>query len=1147
MSSVSGPRVRSEDVVSVLRKHQQKHHLSEEEFGEFVDAQLRTPGSTVRETIAKYDVALATAISRSRVLLPSMRIGVELTSSEKATVRRVFPDREFDFVGGERHDHGLAAVMRKIDRAVLRERVALTSKLVDIGGDYVYNLQSTAEPLHSCCPSVDVKDKFRKKERWAKLDGLMADPSVPAAIKSRVEGFLDDEEVRRTWMCEKKAEDCTHEADVLLATHVYDMTLEQMAKAMLSHRASRLVGCLIFSPDMLEVPEGTLPTVGGWYRVENEGKTIEYGAQGGSSWHYVHGLKELRRFAHDTAVVVGGVPFVYRVKEVRGDTLYYEMWFMDRNAKVTDKSRDAYTVSGGPWAVVDGYKFVADRGARAVAKVEPCVIRYPWDTWTKTLEYARGQLSNGRFTLEDLSRKLRTLVARTTVNSVAVSGVTDLTEDEVCSFLANVALAALHAVEVEKLSVHASVTAIQERRVVVSAWTAAWRAFTVMAQTPVAGLDKWMFGIRTWLRTKSLGEARVVSYRFDDGHRVVNVERYPTFSSLGPFGSVIRADFDKADKAARRDKELEETQDLMRVACAEDEDYAAAMRGILGDTLIATAELESIIDKDECQLFIDAIGTAVSGGEDDREKLGAIALTGTSFRTGSDTAVVTRSDAVSVEAVSTSEAHSTLAPVDVWAKNPVEAAAVYGITDIAPGDEVLVPAFDAAAATDYYRQAMREAISLYEAENRRTRSECMRCWEDTTIGGKPDKRLVGIKQGDTFNSDFYYLKNGRIEGKSFRGVDLALFHYSAVFVPGKPAVLAPCRTVSGRVEVDGADSYTGWVLANDATVIYNGPSIIASIESAIPRFDAAAINIVIRDGVPGCGKTTQILRGANPHDLILASGRSNTDATRRKKIMMDKESQIDAAKRGVHFTPFRNPEGRIRTYDSYLMSRDYQTTEVLHADECFMEHSGKLAAVMVHSRATRVELHGDTQQVPYVNRHAEEVCVFAPLKYRRLHTYKYLSYRCTMDAVALIAQRYEYKIRTTNKVVSSFDMRDDLPLVAIEPLKDVKYISFYQDDKAAMKKKCNTANTVAEVQGETFPKVALVRQQARKQVLLDSWPYVLVAVSRHTQHCGVYGPSYTGSILEKGVKMVTANPEYCRQFGDVATVGKPTIQQMEIS
>nr|QED42943.1 hypothetical protein [Uromyces virgavirus C] len=1133
MPEVGGPQISHDDIVAVLRRQQAYSDLSDEELGIFADAQLRTKGSAARVAMASYSSTAQLVLARSRVLQVKTTIPMLLTSAEKNVVRSAFPERDFLFTDMDRHDHGLAAAMRKIDRQILRERLPLRCRVVDVGGDFVYNLLSEETPIHSCCPTVDPKDRFRAVERTRRLKTLACSPNVSDTVKTRIRDFMTDTAVEAQWTCQRKVEECRFRADHLIMTHVYDMTLEQVAAAVLAHGAEALSGCLILSADMLERDQGQLPSVNGWYSLDTKTQIMTYGTNNGSSWHYKHNWRELRRFSHDCVVFVNMQAVAYRVSEVRGQTLFFEVWPLKCEDTLFDQPRRAFQVSGGPWARVEGYQFVAERSGLAYSRPRACTLRYPWETWSRAMEYARGQIANGRFTMEDYARKMRTLTARLTINSVAVTGVEAINEDQFADFLSNSALAAVYEVEKEKVDMQAAVAGIHSRRDLVGPWGRTLRGFKAFLERPITEGVGWLNSLHARLKLVLLDRVRVVTYERDDGSRVINVSQFPDGTvAVTPYATIM--EYKDEDTA----KETPEVTDLVTAACMRDPVLAARMREVLDATLAAPPTQVT----DTYQRIIADLAQIVGCAED----------------------AVSQSCAESVEAVTTETAVDA-APASYKGKaredknvefvmQPIagqdqqrarEVALSLGVTDLLPSDEVGAFTLSEVETNSYYKDAMAEAIRLYNAEERRATAECTSVFAKTTVGGRPSKHLLDLLQGDCLKPDYYDVVHGRIVTDSYRGVPRALFSHSAVFLPPLMSVFRIDRQ-DDEIYVVGKAGYSGLALVIDALTIFNGPEIRDAIAVAIERFDINNFTIVIRDGVPGCGKTTQIIRGARYDDLILASGKENTVATRKKKIELDRELAADAAKIGVRFVPFQNPAKRIRTYDSYLMSRTFERAEVVHADECFMQHSGKLLAAAVMSGARRIEFHGDTMQVPFVPRHTEDKCYRSKLIFRHLHTKRYISHRCPQDAVAAIAPQYEYKIRTTSSVVRSLSMITDMPLDAVPWDKTKKYLTIYQDDKATAAKKCrgNPVNTVAESQGETYDHVVFVRQQARKQDLYDSWPYVLVGLSRHTQSMEYTAPSATGSLFENRIKAVVANEEYSRQFGEVSTAGVATVVKL---
>ena len=117
-------------------------------------------------------------------------------------------------------------------------------------------------------------------------------------------------------------------------------------------------------------------------------------------------------------------------------------------------------------------------------------------------------------------------------------------------------------------------------------------------------------------------------------------------------------------------------------------------------------------------------------------------------------------------------------------------------------------------------------------------------------------------------------------------------------------------------------------------------------------------NIVLVRGVPGCGKTKDIVDAhkretpSEKGDLILSSSAENTQELRERS---------------------ERPDDRVnyRTTHSYILNakgkeREYKRVFI---DEALMLHAGEIVLIAALSKCNELILMGDLFQIPYINRY----------------------------------------------------------------------------------------------------------------------------------------------------------------------------------
>jgi len=331
------------------------------------------------------------------------------------------------------------------------------------------------------------------------------------------------------------------------------------------------------------------------------------------------------------------------------------------------------------------------------------------------------------------------------------------------------------------------------------------------------------------------------------------------------------------------------------------------------------------------------------------------------------------------------------------------------------------------------------------------------------------------------------------------------------------------------VRVDGTP-VNGIVMTTSQLVIYNGPVLLSNMRNAVKSPIPSGFSLSFVEGVPGCGKTHYIIHSVKNGDVVVACGRENADTT-RERVVQHFEERKDAE-------AFDHPTRHIRTLDSALMRPSVVSKKcTMFLDECFQDHAGKFWALIKLWRPVAVQALGDRCQIPYIDRNYTNMCIMPRLSHWGLRVGKYVTRRCPKDATMAISQFYGYKIRTLNPVTTSLQFQ--FGALPNEALPDWKYLTMYQDDKQYLLRRGFPAvNTVGEVQGQTYDKVALVRVQEREMPLFNDNEQVDVALSRHTKQFVYIAPDERLDLVTKLIKGAKKNLALVDRFGDISTAGK---------
>ncbi|ARI47179.1 protein 126 [Hoya chlorotic spot virus] len=261
-------------------------------------------------------------------------------------------------------------------------------------------------------------------------------------------------------------------------------------------------------------------------------------------------------------------------------------------------------------------------------------------------------------------------------------------------------------------------------------------------------------------------------------------------------------------------------------------------------------------------------------------------------------------------------------------------------------------------------------------------------------------------------------------------------------------------------------------------------------------FQEPKTKIILVDGVPGCGKTKEILEKCDfETDLVLVPG---------------KEASKMIIKRANGKGNLLATKDNVRTVDSFLMHPKPRTYKRLFIDEGLMLHPGCVYFLVQISCCEVAYVYGDTQKIPFINRIANFPfpAHFAKLQYNEVETRR-TTLRCPADVTHYLNSKYDGHVVCTSDVQSSVTAevvpgRGTLNPVS-KPLRG-KIVTFTQSDKAEMLHRgYKDVHTVHEIQGETYEDVSIVRLTSTPlSIISAASPHVLVSLTRHTRSVCYY-------------------------------------------
>nr|UQT02531.1 RNA-dependent RNA polymerase [Red mite virga-like virus 2] len=305
-------------------------------------------------------------------------------------------------------------------------------------------------------------------------------------------------------------------------------------------------------------------------------------------------------------------------------------------------------------------------------------------------------------------------------------------------------------------------------------------------------------------------------------------------------------------------------------------------------------------------------------------------------------------------------------------------------------------------------------------------------------------------------------------------------------------------------------------LVSDYTAMYIDIPTLQRLELS-KDFSLNNIEVDFRNGVPGCGKTTYLLRNftLDEKTAYLTSTRAGRDDVRERIRKRIREEHG----RGPTESEARCISRSVRTFGSLHLDDAQPQFETLLLDEVLMQHPGIVISLMDQSRCRRVVAVGDIQQIPFTSRVEGAVVKYSSLRDVIAPTGTLnITYRCPVDIAATWSAAYT---AATNTGVPPFLSASRAPCpsvrlaridsVATVPPNADHYLTFMQSEKADLiTAGFKPVNTIHEFQGNQAKYICLVRLRDKDtDTIYNSVPHALVAMTRHTENF-VYATVYRG-------------------------------------
>nr|QKS69538.1 methyltransferase [Erysiphe necator associated virga-like virus 14] len=302
------------------------------------------------------------------------------------------------------------------------------------------------------------------------------------------------------------------------------------------------------------------------------------------------------------------------------------------------------------------------------------------------------------------------------------------------------------------------------------------------------------------------------------------------------------------------------------------------------------------------------------------------------------------------------------------------------------------------------------------------------------------------------------------------------------------------------------------VMTAEMCRVFNSYELASSVLRVLDTAKIPNATIELVSGVPGCGKTTEIVNEFTLEDAIITTvkhSREDTLAKLKKKFGLDCDIQV--------------LNKRCRTNHSAAMHRfgTYGGVRTLFCDEGLMEFPGIMLSVIMKYQPKCVRIFGDPKQIGAIDRSPSMGVLMHP----KFSLYSRITLRDTSktmpgDVCVILTKLYGHMVYTTSPVRRSLMVRHVTDVAGPSYTQAVpgwEYMTVLTADRAKLltgrgfvdgkkiegdvKPDCARVFSVHEAQGQRFDRSSIVRMNPNTAAVLDSEQHVIVAISRHFYQC----------------------------------------------
>nr|AMO03254.1 putative polyprotein [Boutonnet virus] len=307
-------------------------------------------------------------------------------------------------------------------------------------------------------------------------------------------------------------------------------------------------------------------------------------------------------------------------------------------------------------------------------------------------------------------------------------------------------------------------------------------------------------------------------------------------------------------------------------------------------------------------------------------------------------------------------------------------------------------------------------------------------------------------------------------------------------------------------------------IVSDDTEIMN-EEILLNRTKDLNYFEFVTPNIVNIQGVPGCGKTTHIIKNSSSGSLLLTATREGCQDIKRR---------IEGSTKIVH------------TMHSYLINKDNVSYNEVWVDEALKEHLGVIMLVILKSKCKNLYLIGDIKQIPYFCRLSSIFLAYSNIsKFISCKDKLSISYRIPVDVAVILNSDYGGEIFSANRIKKSLkgtiiNSEIDVPIVDNNM---TQYLVFKKIEKQLLLNKgYKDVKTVGEFQGCQTENIILIRlSKLERDEIYSRREQIIVALTRHTRSFHYY--TVRDDELFKIVTQSISDSNLNEKYKDMSCIG----------